>query len=185
MPQIDRIAGKPFAFRRVKIWLDGITRHARRITKRAINRAPVFLRHAPHWNGATLPLAWYAVIRIILDGIEKRHDFCRRPALTTRLSPGIKSRRHAANGDLRIDCGRTTQRLAAPIEFWRLSAGAPSHQPWPLPGGLMRGVMHEGHDIGAAQSGRRFGRAPITPGFQQQHATMRIFRKPRCQSSAR
>jgi hypothetical protein len=30
--------------------------------------------------------------------------------------------------------------------------------------------MHEGYDIGAAQSRRRFRRAPITPGFQQQYA---------------
>ena len=185
MAQIDRVAGKPLTFRRIQIGLHRIARDARGIAQRAINRAPVLFRHAPDRDGAALALAGRAVIRIIFDGIENWHDIGGRPAFAPCLSPGIKSRRHAANGDLRIDRGRTAQRLAAPIEFWRLGTGASCHQPGPLPGGLMHGVMHEGHDIGAAQSGWRFRRAPIAPGFQQQNAPVRILRKPCCQSSAR
>lgn len=173
VPAVDRVARDPFPGRRVEIGVPLVAGGQGGIAQAAIDRAPQRLGCAVDRDGASRA----ALRRIVLEGGDHRHHVGGRPALAAGFRPFVERVGDAADGDLGVDRGRPAQRLAAPVEARCLGAGAARHQQRPLPLGLVRRVVHERDDVGAPHGGGRRCRAPVPPGFQQQHAATRISRK--------
>ena len=159
---VDRVARDTLCLRIVEVRVPGIAECQRRVPQRQIHRPPALRRRA----GDGQPAARTAELWIVLDRVEQRQHVGRGPSLAPRLGPGVERRTDAADGDLRVHRRTAAERATTPVEPGLLTAGAPCHQPRPLPVRLVDGLMHERDDVGAQQRRWRLVRPPVAAGLQ-------------------